>query len=117
MKKSRHLLFSFAHKPYSSFSPVFLWIEIPFFPSVFFLLFFFCGHKGESRSRAAELILLGLNIHLNSIKLSCPVNCVAMKVGKRPFSQAVQADLGLKEKRRNERKGTSKLAPCHQAAV
>lgn len=40
-----------------------------------------------------------------------------MKVGKRLFSQAAQPDLGLKEKRRNERKGTSKLASCHQAPV
>lgn len=39
------------------------------------------------------------------------------KVGKRLFSQAAQPDFSLKEKHRNERKGTSKLASCHQAPV
>lgn len=38
-------------------------------------------------------------------------------VGKRPVSQAAQADFGLKEKRRSERKGTSKLASCQQELV
>lgn len=51
------------------------------------------------------------------LALSCPVNSVAKKVGNRPFSQAAQPEFGLKEKHRSERKGTSKLASCHQAPV
>lgn len=49
--------------------------------------------------------------------LSRHVKYVTRKVGKRPFSQAAQADFSLKEKHRNERKGTSKLVSCHQVPV
>lgn len=73
--------------------------------------------KTKERAELTNSFYFSLNIHLDSIKLSCPVNCETGKVGKRPFSQAAQADFGLKEKHRNERKGTSKLASCHRALV
>lgn len=90
-------------------------LPVQFHDSIFLL--FSVTVKTKERVELKNSFYFSLNIHLDSIKLSCPVNCETGKVGKRPFSQAAQADFGLKEKHRNERKGTSKLASCHRALV